>query len=184
MEEQNLLLDAPKKNRYWKFVIGFLAIIILFAGGYFVWDRYLSPEAKSARETEQNYQKYVEWQKNYENAMKADIYGGKTPEETLKMFIDALKKGDVELASKYFVLEDKTNDPDYLTRKKWEDGIMTKKEEGKIPEIIDILSQARAAGSVMDGYYAFEARDFSGEIIVDINMIFNKYSQVWKIESM
>lgn len=34
-----------------------------------------------------------------------DTYGGKTPEETYDMFIDALKKGDVELASKYFVVE-------------------------------------------------------------------------------
>lgn len=34
-----------------------------------------------------------------------DTYGGKTPEETYDLFIDALKKGDVELASKYFVLE-------------------------------------------------------------------------------
>ena len=33
-----------------------------------------------------------------------DTYGGKTPEETYDMFIDALKKGDVELASKYFVV--------------------------------------------------------------------------------
>ena len=34
-----------------------------------------------------------------------DKYGGKTPEETYNMFIEALKKEDVELASKYFVAE-------------------------------------------------------------------------------
>lgn len=34
-----------------------------------------------------------------------DTYGGKTPEETWGMFLDALKKGDVELASKYIVPE-------------------------------------------------------------------------------
>ena len=33
-----------------------------------------------------------------------DTYGGKTPEETYSMFLDALKKKDIELASKYFVL--------------------------------------------------------------------------------
>jgi len=38
-----------------------------------------------------------------------DTYGGKTPEETYDMFIDALKKGDVELASRYFVLESQDN---------------------------------------------------------------------------
>ncbi len=36
---------------------------------------------------------------------KEDTYGGKTPEETWAMFLEALKKGDVELASKYFVVE-------------------------------------------------------------------------------
>lgn len=36
---------------------------------------------------------------------KADTYGGTTPEETFGMFLDALKAGDVDLASKYFVLD-------------------------------------------------------------------------------
>lgn len=35
-----------------------------------------------------------------------DTYGGKTPEETLALFIDALKKGDTDLAAKYFVIEE------------------------------------------------------------------------------
>ena len=35
----------------------------------------------------------------------ADTYGGKTPQETLDMFISAVEKGDYELASKYFVVE-------------------------------------------------------------------------------
>jgi hypothetical protein len=33
-----------------------------------------------------------------------DMYGGKTPQETLQMFIEAVEKEDFELASKYFVL--------------------------------------------------------------------------------
>jgi len=35
-----------------------------------------------------------------------DTYGGATPEETLDLYIEALKVGDLELASKYFRLED------------------------------------------------------------------------------
>lgn len=34
-----------------------------------------------------------------------DNYGGTTPEETYDLFIDALKDGDLELASKYFEIE-------------------------------------------------------------------------------
>jgi len=38
-----------------------------------------------------------------------DTYGGATPEETYDLFIDALKAGDIELASRYFVLEKQDN---------------------------------------------------------------------------
>lgn len=34
----------------------------------------------------------------------ADTYGGKTPQETLGMFIKAVEDGDYELASKYFII--------------------------------------------------------------------------------
>ena len=100
MEEQisqskNQSPEKPKR-KYLKFIIGFLAIIILAAGGFFVWDKYFSPAAKINRETQKNYQKYLDWQKNYEKAMREDTYGGKTPEETLKMFIEALKNEDIE----------------------------------------------------------------------------------------
>ncbi len=41
---------------------------------------------------------FERYYKNLEEAYKKDVYGGATPEETLNLFIDALKKGDVELA--------------------------------------------------------------------------------------
>lgn len=54
--------------------------------------------------------KYQVWQVNnaYEKLAEPyykNTYGGKTPEETYEMFITALKNSDVELASKYFVVE-------------------------------------------------------------------------------
>jgi len=55
--------------------------------------------------------KFQDWraaralQNQLEKLYRNDKYGGKTPEETFDMFITALEKGDVELASKYFVLE-------------------------------------------------------------------------------
>jgi hypothetical protein len=36
---------------------------------------------------------------------KKDTYGGATPEETLQLFIDAMKTEDYELASKYYLPE-------------------------------------------------------------------------------
>lgn len=36
------------------------------------------------------------------NKYKNDFDGGKTPEETLELFITALRAGDIEKASKYY----------------------------------------------------------------------------------
>ena len=44
----------------------------------------------------------AQWEKPY----REDKYGGKTPEETYDMFLDALRKGDTSLASKYFVVDE------------------------------------------------------------------------------
>jgi len=44
------------------------------------------------------------FQAELERPLREDVYGGKTPEETFDMYIAALKKGDLELASKYFVV--------------------------------------------------------------------------------
>lgn len=181
MEEQNLLLPAPgNKNKYWKFVIGFLAIIVLVGGGYFVWAKYLSPQARYTRQTQENYQKYLDWQKNFETAMKNDTYGGKTPEETLKMFIDALKKDDVELASKYFALDENGD-----INQKWAKGLQDTKEAGKFQELASLLSKAVPAKEDITSMEDFKFRVYEGGILkAYINMQLNKYSGVWKIESM
>lgn len=44
-------------------------------------------------------------QKQLEEFYLNDKYGGKTPEETINLFITALRRDDIELASKYFVLD-------------------------------------------------------------------------------
>ncbi len=51
-----------------------------------------------------------------------DTYGGVTPQETLQMFIDAVEKGDYELASKYFVVE---------KQKEWEESLLNIEESDK-----------------------------------------------------
>mgnify|MGYP001562286652 CR=1 FL=1 len=44
------------------------------------------------------------FQESLEEPYKKDTYGGKTPEETWAMYLDALKKGDIELAIKYYAI--------------------------------------------------------------------------------
>lgn len=43
--------------------------------------------------------------KALEELEKQDFVGGKTPEETMEMVIEALEKNDVELASRYYSVE-------------------------------------------------------------------------------
>ena len=179
MEEQIQQNPNPEKpkRKYWKFVVGFLAIIILAAGGFFVWEKYLSPMAKINRETQKNYEKYLEWQKNYEKAMKEDTYGGKTPEETLKMFIEALKKEDIELASKYFMLRsDGSTDP------KWGEGLKKEKELNTIANIIAKSQLDPSHKSEQSAWFTVDNKEGMAEYTIILR--FNKYSGIWKIESL
>ena len=78
-------------------------IIALAIGGLLAWKVYELRSGKRAvedlaerlkRAGDELYQKQL-----------ADTVGGKTPQETLRMYIEAVEKGDYELASKYFVIE-------------------------------------------------------------------------------
>lgn len=50
-------------------------------------------------------QRAIEGYKKVEAQYANDSYGGNTPEETLRLFIEALKAGDTDLAAKYFILD-------------------------------------------------------------------------------
>ncbi len=123
--------------------------------------------------------------KQIEEALKADTYGGKTPEQTLQMFIEALKKEDIELASKYFSLETNIQDKDYLTRNKIINALQEERQKGRLSYIVEILLRAvpDPGGPVFEGDYGFIVYE-KREIITEINMGFNKYSGVWKIQSL
>ena len=112
-------LDSSKfvnKKSYRKFVLRFVVVVV----GAFVllimvawgWQKYRYwQDEKIAQKAEEGIRKWQ--QEDYERAM-ADTYGGKTPQETLQMYIDAVEKGDYELASRYFVLDKQERELNYL----------------------------------------------------------------------
>src|SRR3989344_510439 len=63
-----------------------------------------------------------------------DTYGGATPEETYDLFIEALKAGDVELASKYFEIDG---------REEWEKTLETYEKSGNLDNLIGELEDAK-----------------------------------------
>ena len=108
----------------------------------------------------------------YVDKFKNDNVGGKTPEETLKMFVAALKKGDVELAASYFSLDDKGS------RQKWVD--MLNKNKDDFSRIADLIKDAKFDSSLYDGQAWYGIIDSGNKKL--IGLILN--NQVWKIDSL
>lgn len=87
-------------KHFWKFLVGLLAMMILGLSVAYGTSWYEKQQlAQKARKQQQDYAAY---EAQYLN----DTYGSTTPEGTLQLFIDALKKDDIDLAVKYFVIDD------------------------------------------------------------------------------
>src|SRR3989344_6613921 len=96
------------------------AVVVATTGGYFVWTKYFKYDLEKVYQEEE--QKYIA-------AMTSDTYGGKTPQETLDMFVDALRKEDIELASKYFMLDEN------LSRERWVASLINIKNQGLLEKM-------------------------------------------------
>ena len=101
-----------------------------------------------------------------------DTYGGKTPEETWSLFLEALKKKDVELASKYFVPEKQGEWKEIISK--------TLKDKGFID--VEGLSDIRFSTSTSNTMYYFRLVK-EGERYINSSIVFilNPYTKVWKI---
>lgn len=151
-----------------KFIGGFAGLIIL---GLFVWYAaiYLSPDARQERDV-------LEYFADLEEQYKNDTYGGKTPEETLALFIAALEKGDIELASKYFLPEDQAP-----TLKKLSDI----KQSGNLDQVATDFNRARNGKEIFEGRYQFTVIK-SGTNIAQftIGLVKNPVTEIWKLEAL
>ncbi len=102
----NFLSAGPVYRRWWFWVgVIVLAFGTLYLKGYLSWkgEQYMYDVQNVVS---QAYSTYLKKQSaDLEAAYRADTYGGETPEETLRLFVEALEKRDFELASKYFVIE-------------------------------------------------------------------------------
>ncbi len=115
-----------------------VALIFVLAGAGVVWGidyyQYMrSPEYQTKLNSEK-----------LQAAAKADTYGGSTPEEALSLFVDALKKGDINLASKYFVV-----DKEQIAA----DALLIQKQNGTLAQIVDFALQAKNGKSIDDHTY-------------------------------
>ena len=166
------------KSRYWNFVLIFVAIVATVSLSYFLWD-WFSETGKARRWAREAAEAVEKGEKAYVDAMTADTYGGKTPQETLDLFVAALRTGDVELASKYFLLDEG------LSREKWIallDGI---KKEGSLNQMANDIKQKSISGNLnSENEFGYILYNSDGTVGVQINLRYNRYSKIWKIESL
>ena len=151
--------EAPKnrnKKLIWAGVI--LVVLILSVIGWQYWQYIHS-----------TYYQQMKAVKTLEKLYADDTMGGKTPEETLALFLEAVKKEDFDLASQYAI---------YSARedvKKW---LIDIKENGQMEEFIRVYSQiVKEKGTGTD--VAFNVYE-NNKVVDSIGM--NKNSKgIWKI---
>ena len=157
-------------SSYKRSVLGFLALVMLVGGGWLVWNRFFGPN-KQTRQLSEAYKKYI-------SIYRDDVYGGKTPQETLDLFIKALEENDVELASKYFMPDENGS------REEWRGVLEATREVGNLPTLISALGMMKPEprGIIADSVYEMTATDKQGKLLIDMILKFN--GNIWKIDAL
>ena len=108
--------------------------------------------------------------KEQERKYAEDSYGGDTPEETLRLFIEALKAGDTELAAKYFVLD---------KQREWLMDLETLKDKKLLGETISDLGNLKLSKKTeTETFFSMVGDDGFG---INVIMYKNKLNNRWKI---
>ena len=119
---------------------------------------------------------FDDYYKNISEVYKKDTDGGNTPEETLQLFIDALKKGDTDLAAKYYIPE---------KQKKEAESLLQNKTKGFLETYIKIVNGKKTGTSFADNLtYEFDFFDENNKQVHTGQFTLNNSTNIWKIESL
>jgi len=122
---------------------------------------------RNAEDPEKQAQEYVE---ALEKAYREDQYGGNTPEETLQLFIDALKKGNTDLAAKYFIIDE---------QEKWKVKLSDIQRRDVLNFMIDDLEKLKLTKRDIDRVF-FTLADEQKVVLVEMILAKNEKNK-WKI---
>lgn len=108
--------------------------------------------------------------KDLERRYREDPYGGSTPEETLQLFIEALKQGDIELAAKYFPPDEQA---------KWLSELEEVKTKGFLSRMIEELQKTKVTKREDVAYFTLvnEKNVVESQLVMRKNTLSSK----WKI---
>ena len=111
------------KSKY--FIIFIIFLILGLTTSWLVW--YFSAEMRQARQYRKDAEILARKIQEQAEEYAVDTYGGETPEETYEMFLQALKMEDINLASKYFILDKQEEYKQFFTdiknNNKWDEMI-------------------------------------------------------------
>lgn len=144
--------------------LGLAAVVVLLGIGVLLVIQYVryrnSPEYRAEIDL-----------KNLEKQYAEDPYGGETPEETLRLFIDALKKGDTDLAAKYFVLD---------KQEQWREDLGKIEEKNILKDMITDLERKKSKYIISGGQVGFDVANEKNEAILSI-LLGKGPNERWKI---
>ena len=159
------------KKNYTKWWVLWI-VVIVFAGGWFLFGSKKNPSYDFDKQQSDLYQQALN---DWVEKQKKDTYGGNTPQETWNMFIDALEKGDVELASKYFVVG---------KQDAWIANLKNIKKNNQLDFMISDLSENyKLTGYTKANDFRYVKKD-DGIVIAEVVLVLNEYTNKWKIESL
>lgn len=175
MEEPSSQAVGSKWRQFGKHWI--VVFVLAIIAGLIVWGML---KAGPFLKTLHNKRVAIAEKSRQEKAYREDKLGGNTPEETYAFFVSALEKGDVELASKYFVL---------ARQEQWRKTLIDYKDNalllGFIKELKDVSSRWKKANSQDSNFAVFNYETSSQNHRMINEIIFEKYpSGVWKINDL
>jgi len=127
-------------------------------------------QSKQWQEIKKSAEAFQKAEQELYQKMMADTYGGKTPEETLDMYIEAVEKGDYELASRYFVVE---------KQEEWKKELFEIEKVNKKNVFLEPLRQSKNS----EGEYSESQQTFAIYKPVAINFILYP-NGIWKISEI
>jgi len=177
--ENNKMNNNKVYKKWWLWVV---VVILLVVGGWYV-SGYLEFNGEQrgldveSITDEMVMNMYEKQQKELEDKYKNDQYGGDTPEETIQLFIDALSNEDVELASKYFVVEKQGEMLDELS---------IGKNNDTLSGFVDILERKKIGEYYPDSNTQYVLTTFDENNIAEFSFdfILNPFTNKWKLSEI
>ncbi|MEA2112602.1 MAG: hypothetical protein U9P50_01345 [Patescibacteria group bacterium] len=170
-----------------KYFIGVLVLVILVGGSLYVLRNkeieikfnengsLVVPDKKWYEGHLSFSKRVIDLQDRLEEMEKNDDFGGATPQETFDGFVEALKVGDIDLASQYFV---------FNKREQKVKSLAIGKQNGVLNLLIGDLEKEKKEYQISDKHFRYRTFDEDNIAEFSFDLKFNEYTKVWKIESL